>query len=167
MEMRRIAVTARSGSSSSPGSWAASRSSRSEVEYRSAGEYVIDRWRAGLGNEEARGRLELYHRVAAHMTTSADSAGILPDPIVGPVVNFVDAARPLVSALGPRELPGKTWSRPKVTQHTAVAEQSAEKAELTSQKMIIGEVTGTSQTFGGYVNVSRQLIDFSSRQRWI
>ena len=28
--------------------------------------------------------------------------------------------------------------------------------------MIIGEVTGTSQTFGGYVNVSRQLIDFSN-----
>ena len=39
-------------------------------EYRSAGEYVIDRWRAGLGMEEARARLELYHRVAAHMTTS-------------------------------------------------------------------------------------------------
>ena len=64
--------------------------------------------------------------------------------------------------LGPRELPSKTWTRPKVTQHTAVAEQSAEKAELTSQKMIIGEVTGTAQTFGGYVNVSRQLIDWAT-----
>ena len=51
----------------------------------------------------------------------ADSAGVLPEPVVAPIVNFVDAARPLVSALGPRPLPSKTWTRPKVTQHTAVA----------------------------------------------
>ena len=135
-----------------------------EMEYRSAGHYALDMWQAGLGNRDAVERLNLYQRTAAHMTTSSDSAGILPEPIIGGVVNFVDAARPLVSALGPRPLPSKTWTRPKVTQHTSVTEQSAEKAELASQKMIIGEVTGTSQTFGGYVNVSRQLIDFSSPQ---
>ena len=44
----------------------------------------------------------------------------------------------------------------------SVTEQSAEKAELASQKMIITELTGTSATWGGYVNVSRQLIDFSN-----
>ena len=30
--------------------------------------------------------------------------------------------------------------------------------------MIIGEVTGTAQTFGGYVNVSRQIIDWTTPQ---
>ena len=46
----------------------------------------------------------------------------------------------------------------------SVTEQSAEKTELASQKMIIGEVTGTAQTFGGYVNVSRQIIDWTTPQ---
>ena len=134
-----------------------------DVEYRSAGHYLLDYWQARIGDEAAMKRLQTYQRAAAHQTTT-DSTGVLPEPVVGPVVNFVDAARPLVSALGPRQLPSKTWTRPKVTQHTSVTEQSAEKAELASQKMIIGEVTGTAQTFGGYVNVSRQIIDFSSPQ---
>ena len=92
---------------------------------------MIDRWKAGLGEEEARERLELYHRVAAHQT-SADTDGLLPEPVLGPVVNFIDQSRPLVTALGPRQLPSGTWSRPRITQHTNVEAQSAEKAELTS-----------------------------------
>jgi len=134
-----------------------------EVEYRSAGAYVMDRWRAGLGQEEASHRIDLFHRAAAHQTT-ADNPGLLPESILGPVVNFVDAARPLVSALGPRQLPGGTWSRPKVTQHTSVAAQSAEKAELVSQKMVIGKLPVTAVTYGGYVNVSRQDIDWTQPQ---
>src|SRR5262245_39916131 len=70
-----------------------------EVRYRSAGEYAIERWRAGLGDEMAIRRLNLYHRAAAHQTTP-DNPGLLPEQIIGPVVNFVDEARPLVSALG-------------------------------------------------------------------
>jgi HK97 family phage major capsid protein len=131
-----------------------------EVEYRSAGEYTIDMWRAGLGNDDARKRLDLYNRAAAHQTT-ADNPGLLPAPILGPVVNFIDAARPLVGQLGPRQLPTGSFSRPKITQHTAVAAQSAEKAELTSQKMTIGKLTVTPVTLGGYVNVSRQDIDWT------
>jgi HK97 family phage major capsid protein len=131
-----------------------------EVEYRSAGEYVIDRWRAGLGQAEAANRLDIYHRAAAHQTT-ADNAGLIPSPIVAPVVSFVDSNRPLVAWLGPRQLPGQNWSRPKVTQHTTVATQSAEKAELVSQKMLITKLTATAAVYGGYVNVSRQDIDFT------
>jgi HK97 family phage major capsid protein len=131
------------------------------LEYRSAGEYVIDRWRAGLGLEEAVSRLDLYHRAAAHQTTT-DNPGLLPEQIMGPVVNFVDAGRPLVNALGPRQLPSGSWSRPVVTQHTTVAEQSAEKAELASQKMTIGKIPVTATTWGGYVNLSRQNIDWTN-----
>jgi len=131
-----------------------------EPEYRSAGAYLIDRWRAGLGEQEAVRRLDLYHRAAAHQTT-ADNPGLIPSPVIAPVVNFVDSSRPLVSWLGPRQLPGQNWSRPKVTQHTNVAVQSAEKAELVSQKMTIAKIAATAATYGGYVNVSRQDVDFT------
>jgi len=131
-----------------------------DVEYRSAGEYVLDMWKAGLGAEEAVRRLDTYNRAASHQTTS-DNPGLLPTPILGPVVNFIDAARPLVNALGPRQLPGTGFSRPKVTQHTAVGAQASEKAELVSQKMTIGKLTVTPATIGGYVNVSRQDLDWS------
>jgi HK97 family phage major capsid protein len=132
-----------------------------QVEYRSAGQYALDMWRAGLGQEDSKQRLDLYNRAAAHQTTG-DNPGIIPTPILGPVVDFIDANRPLVAFLGPRQLPSKTWSRPKVTQHTSVATQSAEKTELVSQKMTIASVTGTAATYGGYVNVSRQDIDWTT-----
>jgi HK97 family phage major capsid protein len=131
-----------------------------QVEYRSAGAYALDYWKAGLGVEEARQRLDLFNRAAAHQTTG-DNPGLLPQQVLGPVINFVDTARPLVNALGPRQLPSGTWQRPKVSQHTDVAPQSAEKAELVSRKMIIGMVPVTAKTYGGYVNVSRQNIDWS------
>jgi HK97 family phage major capsid protein len=134
-----------------------------EVEYRSAGGYVVDRWRAGLGSEDALERLELFHRAASHQTT-ADNPGLLPEQILGPVINFIDAARPLVSALGPRQLPSGSWSRPNITQHTQVGVQSAEKAELVSRKMIIGKIPVTAKTYGGYVNVSRQDVDWTQPQ---
>jgi HK97 family phage major capsid protein len=130
------------------------------VEYRSAGDYALDLWRGGFGDRDARSRLEIYNRAASHQTT-ADNPGLIPTPILGPVVDFIDSNRPLVSALGPRQLPGQNWVRPKVTVHTSVALQSAEKAELVSQKMTIAKLTATAATYGGYVNVSRQDIDFT------
>jgi len=131
------------------------------VEYRSAGAYVLDYWRAGLGADDAIHRLDLYNRAAAHQTT-ADNPGLLPEQIMGPLISFVDDARPLVTALGPRQLPSGSWSRPIVTQHTNVALQaSGEKTELVSQKMTIAKLPVTAGTFGGYVNVSRQDIDWT------
>lgn len=140
-----------------------------EVEYRSAGQYIVDVRNGAIGDRDAQERLEVFYRAAAHQKTS-DNLGIVPDPVVGDVINFVDAQRPLVQVLGPRPLPGARWTRPRVTQRTAVAVQGSageaadEKSELTSQKMIIGELEGKVKTYGGYVNVSRQNIDFSSPQ---
>jgi HK97 family phage major capsid protein len=133
-----------------------------EHEYKSAGEYICDVWGASIGRADADQRMRRYHsRVAAHDTT-ADGVGVLPQPIVGEVVSFIDMARPVLSFLGVGSLPsGPTFYRPKVTQHTAVAVQASEKGELTSQKMIIGRLTVNVATYGGYVNVSRQLADWS------
>jgi len=140
-----------------------------EVEYRSAGAYICDQWSAHLGNRGAQERLEVYGRAAAHQKTS-DNTGIIPIPQIGDVINFIDAARPMVSAIGPREMPSQNWYRPLITQQPTVGLQGTagaaadEKSELVSQKMTITKLTGTAVTYGGYVNVSRQDIDFSSPQ---
>lgn len=140
-----------------------------EIEYRSAGAYLLDTYKASLQDRAAKERLEIFHRAAAHQKTS-DNLGVVPDPIVGDIVNFVDAARPMVSLIGPQSLPSSTFHRPRVTQGTSVAVQGSaggaadEKAELVSQKLTISRLTATAVTYGGYVNVSRQDIDFSSPQ---
>ena len=137
------------------------------VEYRTAGAYLLDMWNSAQGSNAASDRLEAYNRSADHQKTS-DLAGTVPDPIVGPVINFIDAARPLVSALGPMPLTSQTFYRPYVTANPKIDLQgtdggaSQEKVELDSQKMTIIRKTVTAQTYGGYVNVSRQAIDFST-----
>jgi HK97 family phage major capsid protein len=126
-----------------------------QVEYRSAGEYVADLYTARMGDREAQERIEVFHRVAAHQTT-ADNAGLLPERIVEPVLNGVDVARPLVSAIGTTDLGQGSWAYARVTQHTQVGVQSAEKAELASRKMLVTKTAITAPTYGGYVNVSKQ-----------
>ncbi len=145
------------------------RTGKAEVEYRSAGAYLADHIAAQSGSREAMERIETFYRLAAHQKTP-DNLGVIPDPIMGGVVNFIDAARPIVSSIGPQPLTSATWYRPKVTQHTLVGSQGTagaaadEKSELDSQKMLITRLTGTAVTYGGYVNVSRQNIDFSTPQ---
>jgi HK97 family phage major capsid protein len=135
-----------------------------QIEYRSAGEYLIEQWRAGLGDREAAGRLDLYERAASHQTT-ADNPGLIPTPIIAPVISFIDTNRPVVTQLGPKNMPSQNWVRPKVTQHTSVAVQpTGEKNELVSQKMTITKLTAQANTYGGYVNISRQDVDFSQPQ---
>jgi HK97 family phage major capsid protein len=140
-----------------------------QIEYRSAGAFMLDYYAASIGNTQARERLEIFERAAAHQKTS-DNLGVIPEPVVGPVLNFVDASRPAVGFLGAQPLPSATWYRPKVTQRTLVGVQGSaggaadEKSELVSQKMTITRITGNAVTYGGYVNVSRQDIDFSTPQ---
>ena len=75
------------------------------VEYRSAGAYVADLYLARMGDDGAMSRQEVFHRAAAHQTT-ADNPGLLPESIVGPLVNFVDtspADRRCARPPGPRQ----------------------------------------------------------------
>lgn len=138
-----------------------------EIEYRTAGEFALDSYKSHLGDREAGERLEMYYRAAAHQKTS-DNVGVVPDPVIGGVLNFIDGSRPIVGLLGARPLPGQSWHRPKVTSHTTVGKQGTngaaadEKSELVSQKMTITRLDASAITYGGYVNVSRQNIDFSS-----
>jgi HK97 family phage major capsid protein len=131
------------------------------VEYRSAGQYVADLYLANMGDEGAQTRTEVFHRAAAHQTT-ADNPGLLPENIVGPIVNFVDTARPIVAVIGPQDLGTGAWAYAKITQHTQVGVQAGEKTELASRKMTITKTPLVPDTYGGYVNVSRQDINRTS-----
>lgn len=111
---------------------------------------------------------EYVKRVMSNEITT-DVPGLLPKPIVGAVDNDLDAARPFISSIGARDLgsiPGKTFTRPIVTQHTTVGKQSAEKTELPSQKMKVDGVDFTKETYGGTLDVSRQTIDWTSPAAW-
>jgi hypothetical protein len=131
------------------------------VEYRSVGAYVADMYFAALGDTDAMQRQQFFQRAAAHQTT-ADNPGLLPEQIVQPLVNFIEVARPLTNSLGPTDLGGGAWSYARVTQHTLVAKQAGEKTELASRKMTVTKTPLGADTFGGYVNVSKQDINRSS-----
>jgi len=161
-EGARIAIESRARTQELVGMYANARNPQAgNVEYRTAGAYIADMYYARMGDTDAQHRMEIFQRAAAHQTT-ADNPGLLPESIVQPVVNFVDVARPLVSTLGPTDLAGGSWSYARVTQHTQVAKQSAEKSELASRKMTITKTALGADTFGGYVNVSKQDINRSS-----
>jgi HK97 family phage major capsid protein len=139
-----------------------------KVEYRSAGAFILDQYKGAMGDREAAERIESWNRTAAHQKTT-DNPGVVADPIVGGLINFIDNSRPLVSFFGTQPVSSPTFHRPKVTQHTSVGIQGTagsgganEKTELESQKMTITRLDGSVDTYGGYVNVSRQNIDFSN-----
>lgn len=164
-ETARIAIESRSRAREIDAeiSGARRRQGLPEVEYRSAGAYMTDFVRATIGDRNSLERIEYYNRAAAHQTT-ADNPGLIPERLLQPILGTLDAARPLVNALGPSQLPAGSWSRPRITQHTLVGKQDAEKGELPSRKMIIGKIPLEGDTYGGYVNVSRQNVDWSQPQ---
>jgi hypothetical protein len=144
-------------------------------EYRSVGEYMVDlcRGRALMGGEPdqaAARRIALINeRVVANQTTT-NTPGILPTPIVGQVVDMIDDRRPLITSLGGARglggIPGSTFTRPKITQHVTVGLQAGEKTQLSSQNMVIGNISFTKNTYGGTVDISRQDIDWTSPSAW-
>ena len=143
-------------------------------EYRTAGEYVVDLIRArGIMDRAAGPDQAAVARIQARALSdqkTSDTPGILPVPIVGQVVNLVDANRPLISSLGGAKalggIPGATFTRPHVTQHTLVGLQAGEKTQLPSQKMTISAISFAKSTYGGTVDISRQDIDWTSPSAW-
>jgi HK97 family phage major capsid protein len=163
-EGARIAVESARRTSELAGLFASARggpAGEANVEYRSAGAYVADLYLARMGDEGSMQRLEIFHRAAAHQTT-ADNPGLLPETIVQPVVNYIEVARAVTATLGPTDLGPGSWSYARVTQHTQVAKQVGEKTELASRKMTVTKTPLGADTFGGYVNVSRQDINRTS-----
>lgn len=128
-------------------------------ELPSIGQYMSLMIRSKQGDAEA---TELLTRTVATQTTT-DTAGIIPVPILGPVIELADHRRPVFASFTSRPMPeaGKTFQRPQITQHVQVAQQSAELDELASRKMTISASAVTKLTIGGVLELSEQDIDFT------
>lgn len=103
-------------------------------------------------------------RAAAPDVVTTDTPGILPVPIVQPTYNNFVGTRPVVDAIGARAMPGggKVFIRPKVTTHTTIGVQSAENAALDDGTFEVADLQVTKATYGGYVTLSEQAIDFTT-----
>lgn len=102
-------------------------------------------------------------QAAAPDVTTDDAPGILPTPILGPVYNNFLGRRPVVDAIGTRAMPGggKVFIRPKVTTHASMAVQSSEISDLQDGTLVVDDLPVTKGTFGGYVQLSEQAIDWT------
>lgn len=155
-------------------------------QYPSPGAFVVDMLRATgqrisggqelLPDLDARQRVEsalgrslsAEERAIAHQTT-AQTPGILPEPIIGEILTDLDESRPFVTSVGAKPLgtvAGKKFSRPHITQHSQVGKQTAEKAELPSRQVKIDPIEFDKETFGGALNISRQDIDWTDPSAW-
>ena len=132
---------------------------KKEVKIPTAGEYLQaaiaggDKWKA-------------FHEVlqaAAPDVSLADGPGVLPEIIVGNVYNSFIGMRPCVDAVGVRSLPaqGQSFIRPRVTTHNSVGLQNPDNTTLTASTFVISPETVTKGTYGGYVNISEQIISWS------
>lgn len=130
-----------------------------EREFPTPGHYAATLHRAWVHKDpEAIAAIE---RATAHQTT-ADNPGLIPRPILGPVINDITAARPLIASITPRPLPAGSFDRPVITQHVDVQKQAAEKDPTASRKMLIGKLPVTAATYAGHLNISRQDVKWSS-----
>jgi HK97 family phage major capsid protein len=130
--------------------------------YATPGAYLVD-FLTRSEDPEAAQRFNRYlERAVAHQTTT-QNPGLLPVPILGPVFTEQAQRRPAIESATLRPLPGagKTFQRPQIKQYTLAGPQSAEKAELPSQPMLIDPITVTKSTFGGVVNLSWQDRDWT------
>ena len=103
-------------------------------------------------------------RAAAPNVVTGDLEGILPLPIVQPTYNNFIGRRPVVDAVGAKAMPqgGKVFIRPEVTTHTSIGNQANENTAVTAGEFIVTDRQVTKGTYGGYVNLSEQSIDWST-----
>lgn len=131
----------------------------------SAGEYLSEFYRAYHPNGDSAPE-EFMKRAAAYVDravqATADTAGILPTPIIGEVVKLHDSRRPVFASLTQRSMPpkGKTFERPRVTQQVDVGTQT-EGTAANSQKMTLTSDTVTKATQAGYLDLTAQDIDWT------
>ena len=132
---------------------------RKEVPVPTAAEYLA----AAIAGGSAWHQMRESIKAAAPDVITTDTPGVLPQPIVGPVYNNFRGLRPVVDAVGVKAMPGggKVFIRPEVTTHTSMAVQSAENAALQSGTFVVYNNQVTKNTYGGYVNISEQDLDWT------
>jgi HK97 family phage prohead protease len=104
-------------------------------------------------------------QAAAGDVLTTDTPGLLPVPVLGPLVQDLNFLRPVVEAVGARAYPDngqqKTFIRPTITTHTSVASQT-ELGAASATTMVIASNSVSKTTLAGQVTLSVQDIDFTS-----
>ena len=131
-----------------------------EFKMPSAGEWISAQMQGGAVAAEFNARL----RAAAPDVTTADLDGILPLPILAPVYSGIQGLRPVVDAIGARQMPqsGKVFIVPKITTHTSIGGPETQNTTITAGEYVVDDVQITKDIYGGYVEVSEASIDWSS-----
>lgn len=127
----------------------------SEPQFRSYGEFVKS---VAKGDEAA---LDLHKRFTG--ATTADS--IMKNAWVSDTVRILNAGRPTFSVFSSAALPadGNNVEYPVINTNTlAVGEQSAEADTLAYGKLTLTSETAPIKTYGGYTDMSRQVVERSS-----
>ena len=135
-------------------------SAKREFHMPTAAEYISAFF---VGGDQFHAMREGIQAAAPNVITT-DIPGVLPLPIVQPVYNNFIGRRPVIDAIGAKAMPqgGKVFIRPEVTTHTSMAVQSAENAALQSGTFVVTDNQVTKGTYGGYVTLSEQSIDWST-----
>jgi HK97 family phage prohead protease len=125
------------------------------TQFRSYGDWVKA---VAAGNEDA---------IALHRTfTGADSGdSIMKNAWVSDTVRILNAGRPTYSVFSTGALPadGMNVEYPKVNTNTLdVEEQAAEGDTLAYGKLTLTSATAPIKTYGGYTDMSRQVVERSS-----
>jgi hypothetical protein len=106
--------------------------------------------------------IEAAPGVAPYVNTES-TPGILPEIITGSVYDGLNPIRPFVSAIGTRAMPtaGATFRRPKITTRPTATEQSAQFDTLNPSTVVVSNNDVSKLSFGTYVTVSEQDLDWS------
>jgi uncharacterized protein len=131
-----------------------------EFKMPTPGEYIS----AFVTNPDKFAEMRAGIEAAAPDVLTSDIPGVLPLPIVQPTYNNFIGRRPVIDAVGAKAMPqgGKVFIRPEVTTHVSMAVQSAENAALQDGTFVVTDNQVTKATYGGYVTLSEQSIDWST-----
>jgi HK97 family phage prohead protease len=121
-------------------------------QFRDPADYIHAFVSASTGNREA------ALRISAANQTLADNPGIVPTPIIGNVVTFLQQSRPIVTRSRSVGMPsaGATFIRPKVTAHSVAGKQLKELDPLASGTMKVTPISVSKETYGGSLKITMQ-----------
>lgn len=156
---------------------------QSAPQYRTAGELLWDCLHATFGSQHDRDDREAkerwgrtmkraeHSRTAEHMGTTASATkataggfgSLWVSPTVGPVLDLSREGQPFLNAIGKQQAPNSlTFARPRLIDANLLSGgaglQTLQKDELVSKAFNVDTSAITLKTYGGYLNVSQQLL---------
>jgi phage head maturation protease len=102
-------------------------------------------------------------KAAAPFIDTSSTPGILPEIITGSVYDGLNPVRPFVTAIGTRAMPtaGATFRLPKITVRPVVTQQGGENTTLDPSTVTVSNTDVSKLTFGTYVTMSEQDLDWT------